>query len=213
MIVKDRLDILSGKFRDSHDRLTRVVSHRDTLVSELDELQEDINRCKSLSMSYDKVQKFFQHLGSEEQTKLQKWIEIIVSYGLNTVFGQEFKFQITGPEIKGSEVTIGFEVIDSSGNPRDPYTELGGGLADVLSFLLQFVIVHLLGDRIGQFVFLDEPCKHLSSEYREQFAALIKELTIRTSMQMLIITHEPLYASSADKIYQFSKPERKTVVE
>ena len=211
---------LQLRLKSLQERMTEVKLSFSLLQGQENEilrgLQFASNQCESykfLQTSYERIQLFFQSLGTNEQVKLQRWIESMVTYGLQCVFGTRYGFRISEPEIKGNEVSIDFDVIDSTGRPRDPYEEMGGGVADVLAFLLQFIIVHLMKDRCAQIMFLDEDCKHLSPEYRQPMANLLRELVERTNVQIVLVTHEHKYAEAADKVYRFTKPDNLTTIE
>jgi predicted ATPase len=132
------------------------------------------------------------------------------------VLGPTYSFRITKPEIKANEVVVSFKVIQTKNEveyERDVYTEMGGGVADVLSFLLQFIVVYLLRDRIQPILLLDEAFKHLSVEFREDMAELLRELCDRTGVQILMVTHDPIYERVADRVYRFSQPGVETLAE
>jgi hypothetical protein len=134
----EKLDQLNNQFSSLDGRREQLVKNLMAYESELEEIKE-------LDLSYQKLSKFFTSMGTTEQERLQKWFEQVVTHGLATVFGEGvYRFVITGPEVKTNEIAIGFDVLERIGDvdyPRDPYNEMGGGVCDVLSFLLQFLMV------------------------------------------------------------------------
>ena len=205
-----------ARLEDCRQILARHEGQKTTLESLLADYEKQVGEFQRLDLAYGRLQKFFQSMGAQEQERLQRWFEQVITYGLQAVFGLGYRFIIIGPEIKMNEIAIGFTVIERSGDQeyeRDPYTEMGGGIADVLAFLLQFVMVFLLRDRINPILFLDEAMKHLSEEYRPKIATLMQELVERTGVQIVLVTHDPTLAEAADTVYRFEHNGKETVVE
>jgi len=215
--IEDRLTTALVAFETSKKKYAGFEGQQKALDALLGDYEAALEECKSLDLSYQKLGKFFTSMGTEEQERLQKWFEQVVTYGLATVFGDGvYSFRISGPEVKANEIAIGFDVIERIGDvdyPRDPFEEMGGGVCDVLSFLLQFLMVFLLRDRINPILLIDESFKHLSVQYRPAMANLLQELTQKTPVQILLVTHEPLFTEVADVVYNFSKPDAETIVE
>ena len=213
--MNERFAQLSNRLHSVEISLTKKIAARDIVAGAAEGFEVEINKSKHLEVVHQKVQKFFHSLGTEEQAKLQQWLERVISYGLQSVFNIEFFFVITGPTVKANDITLGFrvvEVIDGVKHERDPYNDMGGGMADVLSFLLQFLLVFLLKDRIVPILILDESFKHLAADYTENMAAFLSELVERTGIQVFMVTHQPTYSGVADVVYKFEKRGEQTKV-
>jgi DNA repair exonuclease SbcCD ATPase subunit len=214
-VNSERIDRLVDRLEVSSRRFAVYEGRKDQLEQLLSNHENNIEQCRDLDISYQKLQKFFQLMGSNDQERLQRWFEQVITYGLQTVFGNVYRFVIIGPEIKGNEIAIRFAVMKRSGDvelERDPYGEMGGGIADVLAFLLQFTMVFLLRDRINPVLFLDEAFKHLASEHNQAMADLLNELVTKTGVQIVLVTHEPLFATKADIVYRFEHDGKETRV-
>lgn len=206
--MKDEL----AKLLENYSRISRNVHVKEGILEGLEvqanTIDLDIGNLKQVEVSMARVQQFFHTLGTAEQERLQKWMEQLVTYGLQTVFGSNYSFRILGPEISRNEVVLTFEIVEKIGDEsysRDPYTSMGGGIADVLSFLLQFLIVFLLKDRIQPILFLDEGFKHLAANYTDRMCNLLVELVSRTSVQIMMVTHNHNYLTAADVGYRFER--------
>jgi hypothetical protein len=213
--VNSSLEDLLQKADKCIKLFAKCDGRKQTLERFLNGLNTEVANCKTLDLSYQRLQKFFQHMGTTEQENLQRWFEQVITYGMRSVFGDAYRFVIIGPEIKANEIAIDFKIMKRSGDTeleRDPYDEMGGGVADVLSFLLQFIMVFLLRDRINPILFLDEACKHLSMEHRPAMANLLQELVEKTGVQILMISHDPVFLEAADVAYEFSHNGVETVV-
>ena len=180
---------------------------RKAILQQRDKFQLELEQCRQLDVAYQCVQKFFQNMGTHEQIALQQWFQNVMTYGIQSVFGSAYRFLIIGPEVKNNEIAVSFKVVKRFGDSeieRDPFDEMGGGVADVVAFLLQFVMVYLLRDRVQPILFLDEAFKHLADEYVHPMTTLIRELVDKTGVQIVMVTHEPEFATVADKVYRFT---------
>jgi DNA repair exonuclease SbcCD ATPase subunit len=89
----------------------------------------------------------------------------------------------------------------------------GGGVAAVIGFLLRLVILLLTEPPVRHVMFLDESFAQLSVEYEPALAEFIKELTERTNMQVVLVTHSTAFDDAADKSYRFELRDGVTKVE
>ena len=94
----------------------------------------------------------------------------------------------------------------------DPIEASGVGAIDVASFALRIASWTMAIPKTRNVIILDEPMKHLSTEYQEKASAMIKELSQKLGLQFIIITHEEVLTSSADKIFEVSIRKGKTKI-
>jgi len=89
----------------------------------------------------------------------------------------------------------------------------GGGLAAVIGFLLRLV-VGLMGrdPHDASLMVLDETFAHVSAEYLEPTGQFLREVVDRTGVQIILVTHQPEFAEYADRVYNFSTTDGKTIV-
>jgi ABC-type nitrate/sulfonate/bicarbonate transport system ATPase subunit len=85
-------------------------------------------------------------------------------------------------------------------------------VAAVAGFLLQAVLVLLLPNTTP-LLFLDESFSQVSEEYRPALSQFIRELTERTELQVVLVTHSDEFVTDADRVYRFSQQNGVTKVE
>jgi hypothetical protein len=78
----------------------------------------------------------------------------------------------------------------------------GGGVADVISFLLRVVVLSLARPRLALVLVLDEPFRHVSLEYLRGCATLLRELNRTAGVQFILVTHKPDLLDAADVVYR-----------
>ncbi len=91
---------------------------------------------------------------------------------------------------------------ERDGNKMDPLSASGGGAVDVASFALRVASWSMQRPRSRNTMILDEPLRFLSADHQEQASVMIKEISQKLGIQFIIITHESILASYADKIFE-----------
>ena len=158
-----------------------------------------------------KVTELFKSLGGQSQEELLSKVEKFVSYGLSTIFGEDYQF-VAELNVEGKDLKVEFYV-----RTRDLATSVttakGGGVAEVVSILLQLFFVVALGDKFAPFVLMDTAMLHISPEYHAKVSALLKELSDKLNLQIVLIANVNEYGAYADKVYRFNQVGGHTRVE
>lgn len=76
----------------------------------------------------------------------------------------------------------------------------GGGLGDIISTGLRFASWSL--GNTQNVLCLDESLKYLSSDLQERAGEILKEVSEKLGLQILLVTHSPILLESADKIFK-----------
>lgn len=143
-------------------------------------------------------------------------LESLVTRGLRAVFrgSMEFRFR---PANRGGRYCLEPVVVELHEGEEKEVSILegeGGGLADVVSFVLRVVILALARPRPARFLAFDEPFRHLGAEQSRGAATLVRELARTARCQFLIVTHNMALVDAADTVYRTSLgPDRLTRLE
>lgn len=138
-------------------------------------------------------------------------VETLVTDALQVIFGSDYKF-IMNTGIKRNKAEIEF-FIQQGDMIRSLDGEMGGGVLDVVSFVLRVVVWSLQQPRTSNVIILDEPGKFISKDKQPLFGQLIKDLSKRLSIQFIIVSHEEELISIADKAYNVKLENNISVVE
>lgn len=179
------------------------------------ELQGEIVMLKQQITLHEKVTSLLNTIGEERQQKAQTTIESLVTMGLQTIFGSELSFHLI-QRVSGNKAQIEFIIrttlSDGSIIDTDVMSSRGGGLSSVVGVLLRLVIL-LLSKPSNSFLVLDESFSHVSAEYLDRVSDFLKEVTTKTNVQIILITHQTELIENADICYRFSlDSEGRTVV-
>lgn len=155
-------------------------------------------------------------LVSQEVAKLtQQEIEVHVcepvSAALASIFDDPYKLVLDFVDRRGrTEIDILFE---RRGMRIDPFSASGGGVVDVAAFALRIVLWHLQKPKSRNTLILDEPFKFLSTDLQPKASRMLKELSDKLNIQVIMVSHEEDLVEAADKSFRVSYRKGKSVVE
>lgn len=148
-------------------------------------------------------------LGEEEQDAAQRYVEEMVTRGLQAIFSEELSFCLV-QSTRAGQANVEFVIRD--GDLETPVLEArGGGMAAVTGFLLRLAVL-LKTPGAARVLWLDEPFAHVSAEYRGRVAEFLREICTEAKVQVIMVTHDQEYAELADDVYQFSQVQGETSV-
>jgi DNA repair exonuclease SbcCD ATPase subunit len=176
------------------------------------ELQTQFMGLESLDITLRKVSALFRSMSEERQDVLRERIERLVSLGLKAVFQEPFVFYIKMVP-KADQITAQFILLDGHGVEADVLNSRGGGISAVVGVLLQIVMLSFMRSRVDQVLFLDEALAHLSDEYTTRMGMLLKMLSKRLGIQVIMVTHQPEFMEFADITYKLTAPKGATIAE
>lgn len=142
------------------------------------------------------------------QQQLAEHLSSMVSLALSSVFSDPYEFSVLF-EAKRNTTECSLSFV-KNGNHYDPMNSCGYGAADVASFALRMAYWSLRPS--APILVWDEPFRHLSKSLQEKAAEMIKTLSQKLGIQVIIITHSDELAESADKLFFVKMKNGKSVV-
>jgi DNA repair ATPase RecN len=201
--VTEKLQALRGAVSAADGQLELLGQQRDAALSRGAEAAVRAELTEQARM-------LLETYSEEEQEALRRRVDALVGRGLSLIFGEGYGFRTEVGQSRG-QAAMSFKIITPEGE-RDPMQSHGGGVVNVVSFVLR-VVVAALTPSLGRTMILDEPFAQLSTEYLDGVALFLRELVDVTGLQLVIVSHEPEIAAVADKAYRLSKVDGVTVVE
>lgn len=193
------IDMVAEKLIGKKERYLVLQEQCVALKTKIEGLSEAI-------ATFRKAAAVFQSLSDEESKKFQTNLKTLVTAGLQTVFDEGMDFDLD-VGLERNVPVVDFFVSSMVGGQNiklDILSARGGGVADVVAFLLQFLMVYYLEDQ-RNIIIADEPWKNLSSEYKLRFAQFVKIICEKSEMQIIMVTHDEEYVDAADWVYKFTK--------
>lgn len=196
---------LNKKINKLSSKYYKLLGEKEALESILELDEKKLEVYKKHVKCDEKVLDTLYAIAEIRKGDIKNKIEKLVTKGIRAVFDREdleFKLEIS---ISRGDVAVK-PVIVCEYNNKTLETDIieghGGGLGDVVSFVLRVVVLSLIRPQRARLLVLDEPFKHVSSEYLPAVAELMKELRKITKLQIIMVTHKSELAECADVIYK-----------
>ena len=126
-------------------------------------------------------------------------IEGIVTGGMRLAFNDPtLGFAITKKEGKRGNT---YEIEGIRGDVRGPFLEtFGGGIWNVVGFLLRVIMIRRFN--LAKVLIVDESFNNVAAVYQPMLSRLLRDLTRNHGYVIFAVTHQPILAAAADRIYQ-----------
>ena len=192
---------------------------------EIGEIKQTIERCKGIA-SYlekdieknnvkkqhlenrlvllEKAQSLLQQVAQKTQEKLKFQLEDIVNLALETCFPNEYLFQINF-NISRGKTDAELVFLDKKTNRTvDPMLASGGGVVDLTCFALR-VACYTLEKNVDNVIILDEPFRFLSKDLQSQAGEILRVLSKKMNLQIIMVSHIAEMVDIADKVFEVKK--------
>lgn len=136
------------------------------------------------------------------QRNFQRSLAAIVSEGLSQVFGEKLEVRIEA-STRADMSAVRFRLIKGDGHEEDIMTGQGGGVVQVIAFLLRVLLILAARPLLRRLLVLDEPFAMVSPEFRPGLGEMVQALVERLDFQLIMVTQEREFASYADHAYFF----------
>lgn len=177
---------------------------KNQLEKQIEENKSEKTKLENKIKLIEQAQAFLQKVAQETQQELKFKIEDIVNLALETVFPGEYEFEIQF-EISRGKTTAELVFKDQrSGRLIDPLNASGGGVADVTSFALR-IACYALEKGTDNVIVLDEPMKFVSKDLLNNVCEIIKVLSEKMKLQIIMVTHIPELIDVANRVFVVKK--------
>jgi len=178
---KGRLDQIQSELRDKFEKLQEVQA------------QLEVKNKAIIIMST---------MADQKREEARNSIEGIVSHALETVFGPKLQFRLIS-ETKQGQPSFRIALFNTeSEEEEDPLDSHGGGVAQIVAFILRVITILMSNPPLSRFVALDESFGMVSLDYRPRVSALLRELADNAGFRFLLVTHdEQAFLQYADRVY------------
>ena len=158
------------------------------------------NRIKLL----EQAQAFLQKVAQDTQSQLKFQIEDIVNLALETCFPNEYEFQLQFNIARGKTDAELVFLSQKTGRPIDPMNASGCGVVDLTAFALR-IASYALEQGIDNVIILDEPFRFISRDLQARAGEILKSLSTKLGLQIVMVTHIGQMIDVADKVFEVKK--------
>ena len=152
----------------------------------------------------EQAQAFLQKIAQDTQSNLKFQIEDIVNLALETCFPNEYKFQLQFNISRGKTDAELVFISQKTGRPIDPMNASGGGVVDITTFALR-IASYALEQGIDNVMILDEPFRFVSKDLVARAGEILKVLSEKIGLQVILVTHIGELIDVADKVFEVKK--------
>lgn len=196
---------MSNSFSTRLQRLRNTIAQekgkKDILNTELEIEKRQLKKNKIRLKNIQDAQLITQHVAQQTQEELKFFLSDIVTVALDTVFDNPYEFVIDFVIKRGkTEAEIYFM---RGGERMNPVDASGVGAIDVAAFALR-VAVWKLANRYRNVLVLDEPFRFVSKNYLPSVSKMVKELSKKLKLQIIMITHIEEMKDCADKVFDIT---------
>lgn len=178
------------------------------------QIQKQLQETKDLKKYSEKklklieeAQIFLQKVAQNTQEKLKFDIEAIVNLALESVFPDEYLFQMNFEVSRGKTEAELLFCDKRTGQTIDPMEASGGGVIDITTFALR-IAAFALESGTDNLIILDEPFKFVSRDLQERAGEILKTLSEKMKLQVIMVTHIPEFIDVADKVFEVKKNDK-----
>jgi DNA repair exonuclease SbcCD ATPase subunit len=193
---------LAERFSSLHKQLNKLSAHRDVIRSQISSGESQVQQLKYTADLHQKSSEVFKGWLEDLLESNVNSIADLATSGLhNIIHDQALKFVIK-QEMKYNRLSMRF-AIESDGAEGDPMSSFGGGAVLVVSLILRLAIMSRMN--MAKLLLLDESMFALANHYVPAAADFMRQLSERTGINILMVTHNDGFLDNAHTAYEGRK--------
>lgn len=197
-----------GRLDSLISKVSNRIAVRDKLQSQLTDLTNKQKNTKIQKIRKERALELVKDVALKTQGQLEYHLSDMVSTGLNTVFNTVYDFKVKFVIKRGkTECDLYFEKDGELAQPKFS----GGGVMDVAAFCLRCAAWSMNKQYRPVFV-LDEPFKHLAVMHHDKAGKMVKILSNKLGLQIIMVTHSKEFTNHADKVFSVNRKNRVSYV-
>jgi DNA repair exonuclease SbcCD ATPase subunit len=187
---------VTPQLRKAREKLDEELAERDFLKKRLKEEEVHLREVKKKEESFKKIRVVFQKAATMTQKQIEFHISNIVSTALAAIWDDPYKFELEFVPKRGkTEANLWFVRDENKMHPMD---NAGGGAIDVASMALR-IAAWSLNKNTRPIIILDEPFKNLSAGLQPAASDMLKMLSEKLGLQIIMVSHIQELTDQADK--------------
>lgn len=196
--------------KDYQSKIERAKGQRTVHQTQLKTAKKASRNLQRDLENSEKALVIIQEVAQKTLKELEYRIGEVVSLALSAVFDDPYKLVLISSIKRGkTEFSLFFE---RDGERVRPYDSSGGGAVDVAAFALRIALWSLKNPRTRNCIILDEPFKMLSSDMTDKAGEMIKEISERLELQIIMVSHNESLIDISDKSFQVTMRKGQSIV-
>lgn len=197
------------------NKLEQYKGQRDMIEKNIASLNDDLCKKEKELLRIQEAQLIIQEVAKQTQEQIKYEISEPISLAINSIFDTDeykapYKF-VFDFVIKRNKTECEYYLLNRDGEKENPIEDCGGGLIDIICFALRLSICTIAKTR--KILILDEPFKWIDKSKEEKIGQLLKMISDKLQLQIIMVTHNNSYIEIADKHFNIKKKEGVSYVE
>ncbi len=189
-----------SKIQELRNQLEQQKGQKMQIETSIARTQQEVKEQGRDLRKHEQAREVIKEVGLKTQSQLSFHISDITSLALDAVFANPY--ELIAEFVQRRNKTECDLMFERDGQRLDPLSASGGGAVDVAAFALRVASWSMQRPKSRTTLILDEPLRFLSNDHQKQASVMIKEISKKLGIQFIIITHEPILASYADKVFE-----------
>lgn len=183
------------------ERYLTLQNKKALLEKELRNYKLELKNYEVLAQRHSEAQIIIQKAAQETTEYVKNIVTKMSSEALSTLLDAphtiKLEFLTRGKQNLTLEADL--KLVDENGNETDMMKSNGGGVKDFASLLLRLSIHAITNPSTRKVFIFDEPLISVSDDLRELAGVLMKQLSDKLGIQIIMTTNEEKYKQIADK--------------
>ena len=189
--------------------LNKQKGKKAQIVDDIDTLEVSIKRNERSLIRHTEAAELIKIAGLKTQEQLQYHISDLTSMAMEAVFHDPYEIKVEFIQRRNkTECDIYFIRND---HKVDPLDSSGIGTVDIATIALRVACWSMNIPHTQNVIILDEPLKNLDKQKQELGSMIIKEISQKLGIQFIIVTHEEVLASYADKTFEVTMNKKRGI--
>lgn len=188
----------------------RYMGRYTYIIESIHKLEETIIDTTKVLHDSEKALVIVQQVAKETQEELEYHVSEMVTLALDSIFGSIYQFNLNFVIRRGkTEADI---TLTKNNKELAPITSVGGGVLDIIAFSLRVALWSLNTPKTDRVLILDEPFRNLSKDLHNKASMLLKEISTKLNIQIIVVSHSAELIQHADKIFNTKLVNNQSIV-
>jgi len=200
---------MNGTIVSLRTKYEQAIGQRNMLQKQLTDVEIRIETQEAHLKNCMKARTIIQTVAQTTQERLEHHISSLVTLALAAVFPDPYTFVLRF--VKRREKTEADLIFVKDGNEGSPMDISGGGPLDVASFALRTATWAIKPTR--NVLILDEPFRFVSRNLQLACSEMLKYISEKLEIQLLVVSHVPEIMDKADKIFTVTNENGMSIIQ
>ncbi len=190
---------LTQEISAMRNKVHQLKGQRELLIRQMNEAEELREKHSGMLEVALQARVLIQVVAERTQKRLEWHISNLVTTALASVFPDPYDFSLRFVQRRNK--TEADLIFSKNGNESDDLLNTaGGGVVDVAGFALRIALWAIRKNRAV--IVMDEPMRFLSADLQQKASDMLKEISSKLRVQIIMISHLQGLIASADRVIE-----------